>query len=574
IPPRERSGHPGFRRLLEEIAQFYAERRDEVVEAAEQLTTRLRQVCDIEPRSRADTELSRNLLAVAFRRMSSAFDGEHGGFGPAPKFPQPTALALLLRYHNATGEPHALTIVETTLQRMACGGIYDQLGGGFHRYSTDARWLIPHFEKMLNDNALLARVYLDAYRLTGKPLYERVVRETLDYVLREMTDSEGGFYSSQDADSRGVEGAYSLWTSEEIRAAVGAQNADVVLRHFGVEPIGNFEGAQSVLSLAATAEEIARQLGRDVGAVEAAIAEGRKALFALRQERIAPAIDDKIVAAPNGLLVSAMASAAAVLGEERYLGAARRCADFLLSHMRREDGGLWRSYRQGKCSHNGYLPDYAFVIGALLDLYEACFEVRWLETANALAQTMISRFWDEREGAFFYADDDHKPLVVRPKDSYDAPDPSGNAAAVLVLLRLAELGGREAWREKAVVTLRVFAPTMVKAPIHAAHMLSALGFHTAPPRLVAIAGASGEPATDVLVRAAQRPFAPNTVLALADTTDAEALERTRDLAPALEGKTTTNGRPTAYVCQGRTCGPPTSDPDDLVRQIEGHRPVQ
>ena len=567
FPPRDRQGYPGFLRVLEQIANFDREGRDEVEKSADQLTTALRQFCDIGPRGRLDAELSRNLLAVAFRQIAAAFDGDYGGFGQAPKFPQPTALAFLLRYHAAIGEPHALSMVETTLEHMARGGIYDQLGGGFHRYSTDRRWLVPHFEKMLNNNALLAGVYLDAYRVTGNHFYERIVRETLDYILREMTDAQGGFYTAQDADSSGAEGEYYVWTAEQIRAVVGANNADAVMRHFGVEQIGNFAGAKSVLSVVATAEEDAKQLRRGVEEIEAAIAESRQALLELRRERAAPATDDKILAAWNGLMISAMARAGAVLGEARYLDAARRGADFLLSHMRRADGGLWRSWRQGQCRANGCLTDYAFVANGLLDLYEATFDPRWIEEAVALGQTMVARFSDERDGGFFFTDSGQEPALVRTKDSYDNPDPSGNAMAVLDLLRLAELTEREPWREKALATLRLFVPTMVQAPLATAQMLSALDFHTAPPRTVVIAGSPDVPATRALIEAARRSFSPNSILALADASDSERLARTHRLVPALEGKTAGGGQSSAYVCQARTCGPPITNPNDLISQI-------
>jgi hypothetical protein len=567
FPPTDRQDFPGFRRVLEEIAAVYRDGHDNVVQTAEQLTAALRQYCDIEPRGRADAELSRHLLAAAFRSIAASFDGDHGGFGQAPKFPQPTTLAFLLRYYAATGEPHALSMLETTLEHMARGGIYDQLGGGFHRYSTDARWLVPHFEKMLNDNALLAGVYLDAWRATRNRFYERIVRETLDYVLREMTGAHGGFYTAQDADSEGGEGESFVWTAEGIQAAVGAKNAAVVMRHFGVEPIGNFEDAKSVLLVAATADEVAKQLRLPLAEVEKAIAEGRQALLERRRERTAPATDDKIIAAWNGLMISAMARAGAVFGEARYLEAARRSADFVLTHMRRGDGGLRRTWRQGECRASGCLTDYAFLVAGLLDLFEATFEPRWLEQAIALAETMVARFYDERAGGFFFSEDGQPPTLVRTKDSYDNPDPSGNSMAVFDLLRLVELTEREPWREKALATLKLFLPTMAKAPTATGKMLSALDFHTAPPRLVVIAGACGDPATRALIEAARHPLAPNNILVLADLADTESLGRMQRFVPAIEGKATIGAPPTAYVCQNRTCGPPTNDPDVLGREM-------
>jgi hypothetical protein len=474
IGPGVRQGMPGFRQILEEIAAFHRECRDEAAHAAEKIMAPLRDFCDIAPRGRPDADLSRELLGLAYRHIAASFDGENGGFGGAPKFPRPTVLEFLLRFHAATGEPHAMNMVAHTLDRMARGGLYDQLGGGFHRYATDARWLAPQFEKMLDDNALLAAVYAEAFRQTRSPLYERLARETLECVLRDLASPDGAFYAGQSGETRGVEGAYYLWTVAEIRAVVGAADADILLRHFGVGPIGNIEGAKSTLAIAATAEEIATETGRDLANIERAIAAGRRALFEIRRERLAPEVDDQVIMAWNALAISALARAGKVLNEPRFLDAANRCADFLLARMRRDDGQLWRNFRAGRARAEACLPDYALFAEALLDLYDATSDPRRLETASALAEVMVELFWDEKEGGFFYSDANRTLLPVALKDSFDGPDPSGNSAAVFALLRLSRRLGREDWERIAVETLRLFVPTIIRSPIGMGHMLSAL----------------------------------------------------------------------------------------------------
>jgi len=568
FPPDDRGGMPGFRKVIEEIARFYEARRSDVNLAADKVTRPLEDFCDIGPRGRTDTEISRTYLDVAFRNISAAFDGEWGGFGAAPKFPQPTALEWLLRYLAETGEPHARSMVELTLDRMARGGIYDQIGGGFHRYSTDRQWTIPHFEKMLDDNALLAGVYLDAFLVTGKALYERIARETLDYLLREMAGPEGAFYCAQDSDNRQGEGEFYVWTAKEIRAVLGAEDAEVLLRHYGVGAVGNFEGARSVLTVVETPEQIAARTGRTVGEIEDAIARGRRALFEIRSERHTPPTDDKVIAAWNGLAISAMARAGAALGEDRWIRAAKQCADFILVRMRRDDGGLWRLYRAGKTRRKGFLPDYALLVGGLLDLYEATFEIRYLAQAVALAEAMVERFWDEMEKGFFFAEKEQgEPRIVAFKDSFDQPDPSGNAAAVCDLLRLAELTGREEWREKALVTLRLFIPSIVRSPLNMGRMLEALDFYTAPPATVVIAGSRNDPAARALIEVVHRTFAPNKVVAFADGSNRTELERSVRLIPSLEGKEPREKQPCAYICRGRTCSAPITEPAELAAHL-------
>ena len=480
FPAQEKEGVPACRALVEEIAEFYRTRAEDAGRAADQLLAALRDFCDISPRGRPDTELTAHLLLAAFRNIAAAFDGEHGGFGGPPRFPPATLLEFLLRYYVATGEPHALNMVETTLERMARGGVFDPLGGGFFRYAMDASWRMPLVEKRLNDNALLAGAYLDAYRVTGKALYERVARQVLDWMQREMLGADGRFFAAQAPESRDGAAAgddYYLWTPEEIRAVVGPDNAEVLLRYFGVGPTGNVEGSKSILTQPTSLEAIAQALGRDPADVEIAVAEGHEALFEIRQERRPPALDDLTIAGWNGLAIAAMARAAVTLGETPFRAAAQRCATFVLDRMRRPDGGLWHVFRGGVARVEGCLPDYAFVIRGLLALHKTTAEARWLDGAAALAAIMVERFWDEREGGFFYAERGESLLPVRLKDTFDSPEPASNAAAVFDLLRLAEVSGRADWRATAEATLKLFVPSMLRSSTGMGQMLSALECH-------------------------------------------------------------------------------------------------
>ncbi len=561
FPPSDRYGRPGFPKVLQAVAEFYRSHRDQVAQQASRLTGALEQNAVLQA---GEAELSYDLIDAACCALKTNLDREHGGFGGAPKFPASMSLVLLLRHHWRTGDTEALEAVETSLRQMARGGIYDQLGGGFHRYSVDERWLIPHFEKMLYDNALLTWVYLEAYQLTGDPEYRRVVEETLEYALREMRSPGGGFYSAQDADSEGEEGKFFAWEPEEVVAVLGEEGARLFNRYYGVSPEGNFEHGKSVLHVASPLESVARLLGVAEGALAQVVAEGRKALLAVRQQRVAPGLDDKIIASWNGLMISALARAGQVLDNQCYVAAAAGAADFVLSQMNGSEG-LCHSFAGGQAGLDAYQDDYASLINGLIDLYEATFDRRWLQAAQALCAAMVERFWDAAQGGFFFTADSAVALIVRTKSPYDNPIPSGNALGALALLRLAELSGQGGLRETAEQILHLFAGQMRQLPGASAQMLCALDFFLSAPCQIAIVGPGAEP----LLAVARRHFLPAKVrvgLAAGDDPEAAAAD-----LPLLAGKTAPRGGPAAFVCSNFACSPPVAEGEVLNTMLAAQR---
>ncbi|HEY2715230.1 MAG TPA: thioredoxin domain-containing protein [Solirubrobacterales bacterium] len=534
FPPDESRGMPSFRMVMEAVVDAYERKREEIRERAPEVRQRLAAIGAIEPRPGGAGEAE---LAQATRRLLDAADRRYGGFGGAPKFPPASSLELLL----ARGETE---VVRQTLDAMLAGGIYDQLGGGFARYAVDRVWLVPHFEKMLYDNALLAPAYLHGWQALGEERYRRVCEETLDWLLREMRGPEGGFYSALDADSEGEEGKFYVWFPEEIRAVLGEEAAAPVLEFYGVSERGNFEGA-NVLHRAqgAAAPE---PPGLD---------EARAALLAARAERIRPGLDDKRLLSWNALAISALAEAGAVLGREDYLDAARACAEFVWEQMRDEEGHLLRTYKDGVAHLNAYLEDHAFLLEALLTLYEASFEQRWFEAATETAEAMLSRFADPERGGFFSTSADHEELIVRRKEVGDHPIPSGNSAAALGLLRLAALSGEARYRQAAEGIFALFAEPAIEHPDSFAHLLRALDFATARVREVALVG---DHLAD-LAAVVRSEYRPHLVLAAGP----EGAEQ----PPLLAARTLLDGRPAAYVCENFTCRLPVSDPEDLRREL-------
>ena len=425
FPPEDRGGMPSFPRVLEAMSDAYQNSKGDILQNTEHLLERMRQMSAVG--QQGFEPLTEEVMRLAMRKAASDFDDRHGGFGLQPKFPQPMTYEFLLRHYMRFEDADALHMVELTLQRMAMAGIYDQIGGGFHRYSTDAFWMVPHFEKMLYDNALLVRLYLHAYQITGNPLYKRIVEETLEYVTREMTAAEGGFYSAQDADSEGVEGKFFIWLPHEITDALGDADGEIINRYFGVTPHGNFEG-RNILRVAMDAANLAREEGMDAGEFGELLARAKSKLLAVRNERIAPGLDDKILTSWNGLTLAAFAEAAAVLGREDYAEVAERNAEFLLANLLR-DGRLLRTYKDGTAKLNGYLEDYAFLIDGLLALHEVNFSRETLNAAIALGNSMVELFWDNATGQFFDTGHDHEQLVVRPKDLTDNAIPCGSSMA-------------------------------------------------------------------------------------------------------------------------------------------------
>jgi uncharacterized protein YyaL (SSP411 family) len=534
---------PSFRMVMEAVLEAFRGKREEISARAGTMVGRLEALAKLAPGGVPGPER----LEEALTTLLSRADPANGGFGRAPKFPPASSLELILARTAGSrtagsGEP-GLEQAERTLDAMLAGGIYDQLGGGFARYAVDSAWLVPHFEKMLYDNGLLARAYLHGWQVLGHDRYRRVCEETLDWLLREMRGPEGGFYSAYDADSEGVEGKFYVWTPDEIRAVLAAP-ADEILAYYGVTEAGNFEG-KNILHLADGAAATAPP-GLD-GA--------RAALLAARAERVPPGLDDKRLTSWNALAIAALAEAGAVLGRPDYLEAAEACAEFVLGTMRDDGGRLLRTYKDGRAHLNAYLEDHAFMVEALLVLYEAGFDPRWFAAARELAETMIERFGDAENGGFFTTSSDHETLIARRKEVGDHPIPAGQSAAALGLLRLAALSGEARFADRARGVLALFGEPAIDHPDSFAHFLRALDFDHAATREVALVGGDLGELTGV-VRAA---FRPHVVLAAGPAGATEP--------PLLDARTEIGGEPAAYVCEGFTCNLPVTEPAALEREL-------
>ncbi len=577
FPPHDRrygqQVMPGFSRLLLSMADAYEKRRLEVEEQADQIADFLRQRSGSPLRSKnlgPSRNMPLDLLNTASKVLAADFDPEHGGFGAAPKFPNSMSLEFLLRIylHRQAGELSGqatrpeLAMVETSLQHMANGGIYDQLGGGFHRYSVDDHWLVPHFEKMLYDNALLSRLYLHAYLVTENPFYRRIVEETLDYVVREMTSPEGGFYSTQDADSEGEEGKFFTWTPAEIKAALPPQDADLFIRYYDVTPRGNFEH-KNILHVQQDAQSVADAARVNLIELQESLKRSRNILFKVREQRVKPARDEKILTSWNGLMLRSLAEAARYLSRPDYLQVASKNAEFLLRAMRSK-GRLLRTFKDGRAHLNAYLEDYAFLADGLLALYEASFEPRWFAEARSLIDQAIALFADKQNGGFFDTGSDHETLISRPKDIMDNATPAGNNVAVDVQLRLAAFTGSKAHRQRADDYLRPLADVMVQHPQAFGYLLGALDFAMSPVKELAILGDSREAGTRYLLEVINSCFLPNSVLACADPASTEAAR----VVPLLANRVLKDGRATAYVCQNFACLAPVNTPGELKRLLQ------
>ncbi|HEV2058009.1 MAG TPA: thioredoxin domain-containing protein, partial [Solirubrobacteraceae bacterium] len=537
-PPEPRHGMPSWSTVLQAVAQAWDTQREEIRAQNEAMAARLAGAARLKP---AEGPLSGQILDDAVNQLRAQFDSVNGGWGGAPKFPAASTIEFLLR----RGETRMSLY---TLRAMASGGIYDQIGGGFARYSTDENWTVPHFEKMLYDNALLARAYLHGWQASGGAdggdrILRRTVEETLDWALREMTGPEGAFFSALDADSEGVEGKFYVWSLGELRDVLG-DDADAAIAWFGASEDGNFEGANILESRGA----------EPAGEVRERI---RARLLAVRDQRVWPGLDDKRLTAWNALMIGALAEAGAVLERDDYLAAARRAATFVLDEMRDPDGRLLRTYNAGQAKLNGYLEDHAFMLEALLTLYEATFEPRWFHAARAIADDTIERFGDAERGGFYQTSSDHEQLVARRKEIDDAPIPSGQSSAAFGLLRLAALTGEAAYEDAALGVLKLFGDLLRRSPLAFGHLLQALDFHLSPVREVALVGAD----TSALARVVRRALRPNVVLAGGDGEDDGGV-------PLLKGRTTLAGQPAAYVCEGFTCRTPVTEPAELAALLE------
>ncbi len=556
-PPVERQGMPGFPRVLQAVSEAFTDRRQDIEAAGQNIVAHISSSTNLAP---GDNLLSDALLESAFAAIEQHFDTDFGGFSPAPKFPQPMNLSFLLLYFYRTRNTRALEMVEDTLYAMADGGIYDQVGGGFHRYSTDSVWLVPHFEKMLYDNALLSRTYLEAFRITGNGYYHTVATETLDYVLREMTDAAGGFYSTQDADSEGEEGKFFLWTPPEFEAVLGDDSA-LLAQYFDVTEAGNFEG-RNILHIKTAPDAFANAHHVRVEDLDAKVAAAKEKLYAAREQRVHPGRDDKVLSGWNGLMLRSLADAALYLDSEPYREAARRNADFLLEHMV-VDGRLQRSWKDGVARIDGYLEDYGAVIDGLIATHAATFDLRYLQAARDLADRMLDLFWDEDVRGFYDTGSDQEALVARPRDLFDNATPSGNSLATYALLRLGLLTGDEKYEQRASAVLRTLAPYLQQVATSFGHLLSALDFQLSPARELALVWPEDTTDAQPFLDTVRGVYLPHLLLV-----GAKAGEGAR-ATPLLQDRPLVDGQTTAYLCERFVCQAPTTDQETLRQQLIG-----
>ena len=561
FPPEDRHNMPGFPRVLIALADAYRERPDEIAETAASIRSELAR---LNAARESDEVLTASLLDTAYRGIVKTYDPNNGGFGGAPKFPPSMVLEFLLRTYYRLTTPEAVQIVSHTCRKMAEGGIYDQLGGGFHRYATDSKWLVPHFEKMLYDNALLSRLYVHHYQLTLDKSSRRTAEGVFDYVVREMTNPDGGFYSTQDADSEGEEGKFFVWSKSEIEAVLG-EDAELFSTYYNVTSGGNFEG-HNILNVTRSLDDVARAMGITPDELGDVLARSREKLFAVREKRVKPDRDEKVLTAWNGMMLASFAEAGAVLNREDYITVGRNNARFVLRHLRK-DGLLLRTYKEGVAKLNGYLEDYAFLIDGLLNLYESTGELEWLEESISLTDTMIEEFWDDEDGGFFFTGKSHETLIVRAKDYFDNATPSGNSVAAEVLLRLALMTDNADYRRRATTLLRLVAETLKRYPSGFGRALCALDFHLSTPKEIVLARGSSATGSRDLEREIWQRYLPNKVVVAFDAADGRAAE----ILPMLRDRKTLNGLATAYVCENYTCKQPVTDPKQLAEQLDKGR---
>ena len=558
-PPADRQGMPGFPRVLLSIADSYENRRQDITSSADAITGELRKMNHFHA---SDEMLTTEVLNQAFSALSSNFDRANGGFGHAPKFPPSMTLMFFLRQWKRTNSQDALEMAELTLEKMAEGGMYDHLGGGFARYSVDAHWLVPHFEKMLYDNALLARVYLYAYQATGKASYRRVAEEILEYIIRDMTDRTGGFYSAEDADSEGEEGKFYVWTKQEVTDVLGEEDAQLFCDYYDVTEQGNFEHGKSILNTPVKIEETARDNDIAVEDFSRRIESARKRLFYEREKRVRPGRDEKILAAWNGLMLTAFAEAANILGRDDYRAVAVKNAEFLMGSLM-QNGRVLRTFKDGTAKLNGYLEDYSYLIEGLLAVYEATFDQKFFDSARGLADTMIEQFWDEAEGGFFFTSADHEELITRTKDYFDNATPSGNSVAAAALLKLWLLTQDNRYQQCATTILRTMRQVMAKYPSAFGYLLCALDFYLSEPKEIAILGDADSHEVRSFISEIYSRYLPNKVLALKEPggTEPESIK-------LLTDRSMVEGRPTVYVCRNYTCLIPATTVEELVDRLE------
>jgi uncharacterized protein YyaL (SSP411 family) len=559
IPKDDRYGTAGMLSLVPQIEQIWKNRRVEL----ESMGQEINQQISLQRKPERENRLGKTELEEAFDQLFLAFDHENAGFGSSPKFPSPHNLLFLMRYYNLTRQQAAWTMVDKTLRAMRIGGIFDQVGGGFHRYSTDAKWFVPHFEKMLYDQALLTLAYTEAYQVSAAPRFKVTAKETLDYVLRDLVSSEGGFYSAEDADSEGEEGKFYLWTEEQIREALPPELGDFAVKIFGVKPAGNYyeppkgRNGKNVLHLALPLDQVAAEFSLTVDKVIGKLGKTVSLLFQAREKRVRPAKDYKVLVDWNGLMIAALARAGAVFGERRYLDAAEKAADFILSTMQTSDGWLYHRYAKGETAVHGFLDDYAFLVFGLTELYMADFNEKYLQVSIGLTKKMVSEFWDKENGGFYFSEISGDQAVPRIKQSYDGAAPSGNSVALLDLLRLAQLSGEVSFGQYADKLLEAFAVDVKGYPMGHTFMLAGLNFALGPSFSVVLVGEASVEDTKAMLAAIRKSYSPNLTVKLWTQKTAQPT------SPGLNYEKI-DDKATAYVCRNQTCMPPTNKVETML----------
>ncbi len=552
-PKHQKYGRIGMTGLIPQIAAKWKEDPQKIIDAGEQIAeeTTKRMLSNFEG------ELSEHSITDAFNMYIEMFNREYGGFGSAPKFPTPHNLSFLLRYAHQKNEPKALGMVDKTLEAMHRGGMYDHIGFGFSRYSTDEKWLIPHFEKMLYDNALLAITYIDAYQLSGKKHYAEIAEQIFTYVLRDMTHTQGGFYSAEDADSEGVEGKFYVWGPQEIKEVLGEQEGELYCKVYDVTEEGNFEGQSIPNLLQSTLEDCAKEHEISLEELKENLEQSRLKLFDHREKRIHPYKDDKILTSWNGLMIVALAKGAMALQKTQYADAACQAIEFIFTHLVRKDGRLLARYRDGDAAYPGYVDDYAFMVWGLIEMYEATFELRYMEQAIRLNQEMLELFWDDEKGGLFFYGHDSEPLFTRMKEIYDGAIPSGNSAAALNLIRLSKFTGSQLLEQKAEEQIKAFAGSVQRYPAGHSLFMTAVQFAYGPTKEIVLSGNPQQPDMKEFIRKVQTEFTPLAIVIVHP--DGEAGQSVRKLFPMVEGKGSLEGKAAIYVCENYTCQAPVTD---------------
>ena len=567
FPKEGRFGRTGLVELIPKIDDLWKNKRGELLESADQIVNYLKQ-----NNSPELGELDDSILEKAYQQLNNRFDPVQGGFGTSPKFPTPHNLIFLLRYWHKTGEKKALEMVEKTLQKMRLGGVFDHIGFGFHRYSTDASWFLPHFEKMLYDQALLVMAYLEGFQASGKKEYAQTAHEIIEYVLRDMTSPEGGFYSAEDADSEGEEGLFYLWTPDEFKEYFGDEDSELFINIFNLEEEGNFieeasktKTGRSIIYLKESLDNLAKENSLTKDKIKSLWEKARQLLFGVREERIHPLKDDKILTEWNGLMIAALAKASSVLGEPIYAQTAKKAVDFIWNNLRDNQGRLLKRYRDGESRLPAHLDDYAFLVWGLTELYQAEFETDYLEKALELNLIMLEDFWDEENGGLFLTAKGQSDLIIRSKEIYDGAIPSGNSIAALNLLRLGRMTANLEYEEKARQIGNTFFQQVSQVPQGHTQLLSALVFAFGPSFEVVITGEPDKLDTDSMLNSVQRKYNPNTIILFKPAWDAS--NELIQLSPFVESQVMVDGKATAYVCQDYACNAPTTDLLEMEKQL-------